>query len=1194
MFQNKQTNWRKRILAAALTAILCLTAVSFSAFAVPEDTSGEEEDHSGGWTELTDRREIASRTFVSGSGGEVTALYPYPIFYQNEEGGLTPYDYRLELVSGEEDAKEYQVRDGSMDTRVRRFFDGGEFMTFDFAGNGKTMALCLPATGRGRTKVPEFKVQAGLYKGEPAGQNGSAQGSVAAEYIRSYGLCEGALTGIDIGVEQWPGNAEISVVFQKVSRAKEGLTLSAVFDGLTMKEAGDGSLHFSAGGEEVAVLEAPVVYDEKRAEGKASYLLSSREDGATQILVKPDEEWMKGLSRTGPITIRMRVTKTGMEEGIAAEIQSTEGYDNGVPVAVGNTRETVQTEITLPDLPALSEGKNLERVSLVLGRAEDAGEVQGSLELGVYKKGETEEAKDILMDSVKYETDDKADVCMLDVTEVYEDPSSQERKVFLKSVQTELVTGIYGFDFFAADKLLPMLLVSSTGTEEEQQEESLAIGEDTWKRDQFTKHFLMDDGSFAAAVYEIPVHYKKNGVWEEIDNTLVWNEEEDIYENRASDVEVKFSKDAAAESLVAMESEGSGFSWGFLEAETGEEKSSFKPEKGIEAKAASGEERYLELSGEREGKSIRAYNADLMKQTGLTSGGTYADVLESVDIRYVFDSAELKESIVFQSREAAETPIRFLISHPGLKMSLEADGSAVLTRAGTVVWRFTAPYMYDWAGESSRAVRFRLEEESKEATILTVEPDREWLLKKQRTYPVAIERTVEPTGRSAIQTAFVREKQPEEKAEEAAPLAMGYLSGYGVSRILLKFTHLPELEYGDRLTKGLLNLYQTQYVSKRTADFLAAVYKVSEEWDETVTWDSQPAREEEAVDSQTAEGPKIGGTQGLLSLKQFDITSLAENWYKGENWGLMAASSEENVKAGAGYTASNRSTRSEMYPSLLYPTGLFYYQKEKGLLESQNVRKQEAGQAGTGYVSDSGENMIFVHEDLSGEDGRFSEGVSHRYVSGKGRGDSVFGNSWSLNVAEKLEATGLSGLPYVYRDENGTEHFFPSDETEESKKQAVGSPGLTLTEEGGQRVLSREDGSERIFGPDGLLLQKKEADGAEISYQYDGGGRLVSLSDERGVLVSFTYGEDGKKLLSLTDKRTEKTLSYQYDSLGNLKAILHPDGKAVSYYYEEGCLIQAKDTEGREVEYIYETEDGRKRICTTKERNGNQVKTKTY
>lgn len=49
---------------------------------------------------------------------------------------------------------------------------------------------------------------------------------------------------------------------------------------------------------------------------------------------------------------------------------------------------------------------------------------------------------------------------------------------------------------------------------------STIVGEEEELREINVKHFRRDDGSFLAAVYNTPVHYKSDAGWQDIDNTL--------------------------------------------------------------------------------------------------------------------------------------------------------------------------------------------------------------------------------------------------------------------------------------------------------------------------------------------------------------------------------------------------------------------------------------------------------------------------------------------------------------------------------------------------------------------------------------------------------------------------------------------------------------------------------------------------
>lgn len=51
--------------------------------------------------------------------------------------------------------------------------------------------------------------------------------------------------------------------------------------------------------------------------------------------------------------------------------------------------------------------------------------------------------------------------------------------------------------------------------------EVLIVEEDISKREENVKHFLNENGSYTAVMYDGPVHYKRGNAWAEIDNSLI-------------------------------------------------------------------------------------------------------------------------------------------------------------------------------------------------------------------------------------------------------------------------------------------------------------------------------------------------------------------------------------------------------------------------------------------------------------------------------------------------------------------------------------------------------------------------------------------------------------------------------------------------------------------------------------------------
>ena len=72
------------------------------------------------------------------------------------------------------------------------------------------------------------------------------------------------------------------------------------------------------------------------------------------------------------------------------------------------------------------------------------------------------------------------------------------------------------------------------------------------KRKPKEKHFLREDGTMKAIVYSEDIHYLKNGKYEEIDNSII--EEENYYRNRSNSYEVRFGKNK--KNLIEINKDG--------------------------------------------------------------------------------------------------------------------------------------------------------------------------------------------------------------------------------------------------------------------------------------------------------------------------------------------------------------------------------------------------------------------------------------------------------------------------------------------------------------------------------------------------------------------------------------------------------------------------------------------------------------
>ena len=73
------------------------------------------------------------------------------------------------------------------------------------------------------------------------------------------------------------------------------------------------------------------------------------------------------------------------------------------------------------------------------------------------------------------------------------------------------------------------------------------------KRTENSKTFSNDDGTLTTEISQKPIHYKDtHNNWEEIDNVLVENKSEKVFENKANAFKVKFDKQIANDPFLEV------------------------------------------------------------------------------------------------------------------------------------------------------------------------------------------------------------------------------------------------------------------------------------------------------------------------------------------------------------------------------------------------------------------------------------------------------------------------------------------------------------------------------------------------------------------------------------------------------------------------------------------------------------------
>ena len=164
------------------------------------------------------------------------------------------------------------------------------------------------------------------------------------------------------------------------------------------------------------------------------------------------------------------------------------------------------------------------------------------------------------------------------------------------------------------------------------------------KRKPREKHYLKENGIIEAQLFDQDIHFLKNGIYEEIDNTLI--KKNDIYENRNNSYKVQFNV-------------------------SNENNKIYKIEKG---------EYYLEFFLNKHNK----YNEEIVNKSKTLSEIIYHNILKNVDLKYEIVSSEVKENIILNDNDNDIDKLCFDIK-TNLNLKIDFDGSIIATHEKNVI-----------------------------------------------------------------------------------------------------------------------------------------------------------------------------------------------------------------------------------------------------------------------------------------------------------------------------------------------------------------------------------------------------------------------------------------------------------------------------------------------------------------------------
>ncbi|WP_238882331.1 DNRLRE domain-containing protein [Clostridium sp. YIM B02551] len=739
---------------------------------------------------------------------------------------------------------------------------------------------------------------------------------------------------------------------------------------------------------------------------------------------------------------------------------------------------------------------------------------------------------------------------------------------------------------------------AETGTptnEETQIKEASVVKELEDKREENKKYFLMDDGTYQAVMYNEPVHYLKDGKWEDIDNTLVdasedtdvndmpmqtedfingakeqvnkdsvYTEDEDgdyakdeegnnskYYQNTENEISVKIAKNVNDKKLVSIKKDNYEVSWNIKapNKSKGEEK-----EKDIDSEIDEFTKNDKSKDKETKKENIKKIIADKND-----SQVDFNEISEGVDLQYLLKGKTLKENIVI-NKAIDSNVFSFNLSLKNLIPEIKDNTVRFLDKkTKQEVFNIVPPVMYDANGETSSDVKIDVKENKKGYT-LTLTPNKEWINDSKRSYPIVVDPNVTSTlSRYDIIATFVASIDTSDKDDNLFVRVGNVPGNVGTAETYIKFNNLPKLKTGDMVVGA--NLFLTKIGNYSGYDGEIEAHRILVPWDQsTLTWSNRPS-----VDNSKAEY-KITDTQNVSgNLYSWDITNMAKYWYNyGDNNGLLL----RRTNPSSGHTTFLSSDTSNTY-SGGWPQVVISYINNSGLENYWTYHSQNAGRAGTGYINDYNGNLIFTHNDVDNTGNRNPLTITHVYNSND-RADSIgYGLGWRTNINQRVISEVISGTQYYdYIDGDGTKHYFKYDSASSSYKSDDGLDVTFKINADNSYNITDKDGNDLYFVPGGYINQITDKNGNTNIISYHG-TTLYQITDSSGRQNTFESTPEGY-LLSITDFSGRKT-QFRYTGI-DLTTITYPDGKVTTYAYDGNHnLISATNFDGLKLTYGYNT-----------------------
>jgi RHS repeat-associated protein len=500
-------------------------------------------------------------------------------------------------------------------------------------------------------------------------------------------------------------------------------------------------------------------------------------------------------------------------------------------------------------------------------------------------------------------------------------------------------------------------------------------------RTESTKTFQRVDGSFVVAMYGDVIHYQKDGKWADIDNTLTYDQISDSYENNNNGFKVKFPKNIDVDKKINLTMGNYAINWSVTNI----------------SRAA------IDYS------VVESKSSDMRDLSKVTQEVRYSNVISGVELQYVVSGSKVKENIILSSYQQ-DFEMSFIYTIKNLSLVNDNGAVSFVNESKETIFTFDDLYAFDANGKITFDIELSITELKKDEYRITISVNDEWL--RNASYPVTIDPTLSNANNQiAVRDSFVDQAYPTTIYSSSSSLMLSYTTYNSLKRGLINFD-FPSILSGKVITYASLAL--TANSSYKTTGRTIGLYANNQTFDmSSITWNNY-----NGIITQSTSMTDYHVT-GSSNTYKFDITRTVKEWH---NAGYTLV---------PGFTIRDKSSygaRNDVY-SLEYGASSSKPVLEIGFIDPVGIKdywtysSQDAGLAGTGYVSDLSGTLTLVRNDLSFSSIKQSFGLSMIYSVPMKDANIGYGNGWRTNYDMNVAYDASVGK-YAVIDASASKEYY--------------------------------------------------------------------------------------------------------------------------------------------------------------------------